>query len=235
MGKDRFVIVDILSTDFMFEVKRKSDGKEVKFSDEALVEIAAVKIENGRIIENFSTFMGVDGLDIDDICEDWDPDHFGITPYHLKGAPDCESVAKKLHCFVRDSIIIPDTIDSQEGWKKFAVKALSCGYCFNNSCVNMSDIMLAKRVKGAAEKNGKNFNEFTLLEMANYVKSTKNIAEIMADYNVFYPPYDSTDRMVVRNDCLSRAIAFARLFIAMAGDEIVSLKEYSEDEDGCPF
>ncbi len=235
MVKDRFAVVDILSTDFMFEVKRKSDGSEVKFSDEALVEIAAVKIENGRIVENFSTFIGIDGLDLDDICEDWDPDHFGITPDHLKGAPDCESVAQKLHWFVRDSIIIPDTIDSQEGWKKFAVKALACGYCFNNSCINMSDIMLAKRVKGAVEKNGKNFNKITLLEMANYVKSTKNIAEIMADYGVYYPPYDSTDRMVVRNDCLSRAIAFARLFIAMAGDEIVSLKEYSEDEDGCPF
>lgn len=235
MGKDKFVIVDILSTDFMFEVKRKSDGREFKFSDEAFVEIAAVKIENGRIVGHFSTFIGIDVLDLDDISEDWEPDHFGITSDHLKGAPDLESIAQKLRRFAMGCIIIPDTISSQEGWRKFAKKALACGYCFNNVCVNMSDIMLAKRVKCAAEKNGKNFNEIALLEMANYVKSTKNIAEIMADYGVYYPPYDSTDRMVVRNDCLSRAIAFARLFIAMAGDEIVSLKEYSEDEDGCPF
>lgn len=235
MGKDKFVVVDILSTDFMFEVKRKSDGREVKFSDEALVEIAAVKIENGRIVGHFSTFIDIDGLDLDDICGDWEPDHFGITPDHLKGAPDLESVDQKLRRFAMGCIIIPDTINSQEGWRKFTKKALACGYCFNNVCVNMSDIILAKRVTEAVEGSGKNFNELALLEMANYVKSTKNIAEIMADYNVFYPPYDTTDRMVVRNDCLSRAIAFARLFIAMAGDEIVTLKEYSESDDGCPF
>ena len=181
MGKDKFVVVDILSTDFMFEVKRKSDGREVKFSDEALVEIAAVKIENGRIVGHFSTFIDIDGLDLDDICGDWEPDHFGITPDHLKGAPDLESVDQKLRRFAMGCIIIPDTINSQEGWRKFTKKALACGYCFNNVCVNMSDIILAKRVT--------DFNELALLEMANYVKSTKNIAEIMADYNVFYPPF----------------------------------------------
>lgn len=30
-------------------------------------------------------------------------------------------------------------------------------------------------------------------------------------------------------------MSFTRLFIAMAGDEIVTLKEYSESDDGCPF
>ena len=41
--------------------------------------------------------------------------------------------------------------------------------------------------------------------------------------------------MVVRDDCLSRAIASARLFIAMAGDEIVLLKEVEEGNSSCPF
>ena len=236
MDNDKFVIVDILSIEFgSFGFRRISDGKSIRFSDNTLLEVAAVQIENGKIVKNFSTFIAVDGLDLDTIVEDWEPDRLGITPDHLKGAPNFEAVAEKLHWFVRDSIIITNPGNSEECWRKFKIKALACGYFFNNITFNMGDIIFARHVMRSVEESGKNFNEIALLEMANYVKTTKNIPEIMDEFNIYYPPYDKTDRAIERNDCLSRAIAFANLFLVMQGYEILSLKQNCKDDDEKPF
>ena len=232
---NKFVIIDFLSIEFSLDgIMRKSDEKGLEVSASELVQVAAVKVENGKIVKNFTTFIAPDWIDVDNICSHWEPDNFGITLDHLKGAPDAQSVIKQLISFAGDSIIIPSTVNSSFEWRKFKTRALACGYVFNNITIEMSNLILAKQTIQLLSAH-KNLDTLTALGMANYLGNRKNTSEIMEEYGIDYPPYWDTDRMVVRDDCLSRAIASARLFIAMAGDEIVLLKEVEEGNSSCPF
>lgn len=207
-----YVITGFATIDgFYDKIKRKV----VRLAKEEIIEVSAVKIEKGKIKEYFNSFVSIDGYDAHNIEFDGfrQPSYYADAE-HLIGAPNFEYIAKRLFDFIGQSVIVNTLFVIKEGFEIFKEKAQSLGYVFNNTTLDIDDIYTAKILKDMIEESGEKFENLTVLQLAQKMKTDKNIwTEIFADNDIFFDPDSNEDDFKGRNDPLSWALAFARFFI----------------------
>lgn len=207
-----YVIMGFATIDgFYDKIKRRV----VNLAKDEIIEVSAVKIENGKLKEYFNSFISIDGYDAHNIeFEGFRQLSYYADALHLIGAPNFEYIAKRLFDFIGQSIIINTVFTSNEAFKIFKEKAQSFGYVFNNSTISIDDIYTAKILKDMIEESSEKFENLTVLQLAQKMKTDKNIwTEIFADNDIFFDPDSEVNELKGRNDPLSWALAFARLFI----------------------
>ena len=139
---------------------------------------------------------------------------------HLIGAPNFEYIAKRLFDFIGQSIIINTLFTIKEAFKIFKEKAQSFGYVFNNNTLDIDDIYTAKILKDMIEEGSEKFENLKILQLAQLLKTDKNIwTEIFADNDIFFDPDSEVNELKGRNDPLSWALAFASFFIKLSDCE----------------
>lgn len=126
-----YVIMGFATIDgFYDKIKRRV----VNLAKDEIIEVSAVKIENGKLKEYFNSFISIDGYDAHNIeFEGFRQLSYYADALHLIGAPNFEYIAKRLFDFIGQSIIINTVFTSNEAFKIFKEKAQSFGYVFNNS------------------------------------------------------------------------------------------------------
>lgn len=207
-----YVIMGFATIDgFYDKIKRRV----VRLAKEEIIEVSAVKIKKGKIKEYFNSFVSIDGYDAHNIeFDDFRQLSYYVDAEHLIGAPSFENIAERLFDFVGQSIIINTLFTIKEAFKIFKEKAQSFGYVFNNPTLDIDDIYTAKILKDMIEESSEKFENLTVLQLAQKMKTDKNIwTEIFADNDIFFDPDSNEDDFKGRNDPLSWALAFARFFI----------------------
>lgn len=207
-----YVIMGFATIDGFYDKIKK---RVVRLAKEEIIEVSAVKIEKGKIKEYFNSFVSIDGYDAHNIeFEGFRQLSYYADALHLIGAPNFEYIAKRLFDFVGQSIIINTVFTSNEAFKIFKEKAQSFGYVFNNPTSDIDDIYTAKILKDMIEESSEKFENLTVLQLAQKMKTDKNIwTEIFADNDIFFDPDSEVNELKGRNDPLSWALAFARFFI----------------------
>ena len=192
---------------------------DITLQREAIVEVAAVKIEKGKIQGHYHSFVAIDDYNAQDIefCSS-DTSVYNLNNEHLIGAPSFQKVVEKLSDYVDDSILIIYSSSPyvHNPFTIFKDSAKACGYFFNNPTISMGDIYNAKRLQKAVKENGIKFENASTLQIAQMLACKgATWGDIFSDYGIFFNPdcEDSYDRD--RNDPLSWALAFAKLFITL--------------------
>lgn len=213
-----YVIMGFATIDgFYDKIKRKV----VNLAKDEIIEVSAVKIENGKLKEYFNSFISIDGYDAHNIeFEGFRQLSYYADALHLIGAPNFEYISKRLFDFIGQSIIVNTSFITKEAFKIFKEKAQSLGYVFNNNTLDIDDIYTAKILKDMIEESSEKFENLTVLQLAQKMKTDKNIwTEIFADNDIFFDPDSNEDDFKGRNDPLSWALAFASFFIKLSDCE----------------
>ena len=230
--KNTYVTVEFTVLDWVSGELTDSKSRErLKFTCAPIVEIAAVKIKNGKICEHYTNFIGLDGLKAENLYDDGDcMGRFGITPAHLIGAPSLKEAVEKFFDFTEDSIILVrhKTSSYNTPFDFFQMYAKSYGLFFNNPVFAMADIVQAAKVKEMFEDGEQDIEHTDILHIAEKLNHLNFWTDTFADYDIFFNP-NSKESDKARNDPLSWALAFARLFIAITDFENDALEEVKDD------
>lgn len=230
-GEEKYVVIEFAVIRQLWDTAKKST---ILLSNDEIIEIAAVKIEHGKIKGHFHSFVSKDGIDANQIDFDDIPSKsFYASAQHLIGAPSFNEVAEKIHKYTEDCTLIvrnPFAI-SNSPFATFKNKAASVGIFFNNPIINISHIATATQLKNSAAKKEINLNSADVLQIAQLLASDKCLwSDIFAEYEIYFVPDGDGNEYTGRNDPLSWALAFARLFIAIATKECLL-----ECDDELPF
>ena len=235
--KNSYVMVEFTVLDWVSGDLLDNKIKErLNFTCPPIVEIAAVKILNGKICEHYTNFIGLDGLNAENLSDDGDcMSRYGITPAHLIGAPSLKNAVEKFYNFTQDCIILVrhKTSSYNTSFDIFQMYAKSFGYIFNNPVFGMTDIVQAAKIKEMFEDKEQNIDYTDILCIAKNLGHAHFWTDTFADYDIFFNP-DSKESDKARNDPLSWALAFARLFIAITDCENDALEEV-KDDTSLPF
>lgn len=236
--KNSYVMVEFTVLDWVSSDLLDNKIKErLNFTCPPIVEIAAVKIQNGKICEHYTNFIGLDGLNAENLSDDGDcMSHFGITPAHLIGAPSLKNAVEKFYNFTQDCIILVrhKTASYNTPFDIFQMYAKSFGYIFNNPVFGMTNIVQAAKIKEMFEDKEQNIDYTDILCIAKNLGHAHFWTDTFADYDIFFNPDSKESFDKGRNDPLSWAIAFARLFIAITDFENNAIEEI-KDDNACPF
>lgn len=229
--EEKYVILEFAVVRQLWDTVKKS---AIFLSNDEIIEIAAVKIEHGKIKGHYHSFVSIDEINADQIDFDDIPSKsFYASAQHLIGAPSFNEVAERIRKYTEDCILIvrnPFSI-SNSPFATFKNKAKSMGIFFNNPIINISHIATAAQLKTVAEKNEINLNNADVLQIAKLLASDKCLwSDIFAEYEIYFDPDGDGNEYTGRNDPLSWALAFARLFIAIAAKECML-----ECDDELPF
>ena len=156
---------------------------------------------------------------------------YGITPAHLIGAPSLKNAVEKFYNFTQDCIILVrhKTSSYNTSFDIFQMYAKSFGYIFNNPVFGMTDIVQAAKIKEMFEDKEQNIDYTDILCIAKNLGHAHFWTDTFADYDIFFNPDSKESFDKGRDDPLSWAIAFARLFIAINDFEDNSLEEIKDD------
>lgn len=216
LNKQTFVVLEFATVSEFTDNVKKVD---VRLQREAIVEVAAVKIKKGKIQRHYHSFVAIDGYDAQNI--DFGDGNFGsynLNAEHLIGAPSFKDVADRLHNFIDDSLLIVNSLSLNRYNQFFLFKdyAQSLGHCFNNPTISLSNVLTASRLQKAVKENGVKFENASVLQIAQMLAYNKPTwADIFADYDIFFNPDSNEDYDKGRNDPLSWALSFAKLFIVL--------------------
>lgn len=192
---------------------------------ESIIEVAAVKIKKGEIVEHYSSFVAI---------ENYDPHDFelglmnhnskSITNLHLIGAPRFKSVCERLHEFSKDcDLVVRALTNFRDPFTRFKESAMNCGYLFNQPVWDIRDFLFASELRERIGDKTINMGEMTLPEIATEFKTNKSWAEIFDEYGIYL--FDK-ETLEIRGGSLSWALAFAQLLI-----EIIIKEEEWEEEN----
>ena len=179
-----------------------------------LVEVAAAKIENGKIVSHFSSFIAIDGYDAHDILFDGpNVESFGVTEDHLVGAPSFEEVAKRVCAYAQGCIpvALPRFSDTAG---MFLERAKQYGLAFDRPVREFQEVFPIRR-------------EF---------KEDTPLPEIFSAYDIFL--LDEELMPNARRDLLTWTLAYARLALALMDEEegeVEDLYETLFSEHGVTF
>ena len=221
--KDAYVTVEFTVPDWLSG--NLIDGKSkdrLNFSCSPIVEIAAVKIQNGKICKHYTHFIGLDGLETENLFDDGAClSYFGITPAHLIGAPSLKEAVKKFFNFAENCIILVrhKTSSYHTPFDLFQIYAKSYGYIFNNPVFGMTDLVKAAKIKELFEDKEQSIDCADILRIAENLDHSNFWTDTFAEYEIFFNPDSKEPFNKGRNDPLSWAIAFAELFIAITAGE----------------
>lgn len=239
LKKNTYVVVEFTVLDGgITDIYESKIKKGLHFGSSLLIEIAAVKIKRGKISEHYTNFIGIDGLQAENLSNQGDSDmsYYGLTPAHLIGAPSLQETVEKFYRFAQNCtiLVMRKAASYNTAFDIFQSYAKSFGYVFNNPVLSMLDIVQAAKLKELIDDKGKNIDYRDILQIAENLNYTGFWPDIFAEYDIFFNPdsKDSFDKG--RNDPLSWAIAFAQLFIAIADFEDDMLEEI-KDDNTCPF
>lgn len=214
--KDKtYVVLEFVTIDgYSSSIQTKRHKLEVHLSYPAIIEVAAVKTKDGKIIEHYSTFVGIDGCDARGLkLEEESPELDGITAEHLIGAPSLFDVADRLFKFIRGCTVITkfSDNDSRNPFNLLKNYMDSTGYIFNNPVISLNNIITAVKLKSLIECNDNN----TALDCYNFALELEN----KENYDDMVVDYLDIDIESIRQDSLSRALIMARLFLELTKDK----------------
>lgn len=208
-----YVVLEFVTIDgYYTEIETKKNKQEVHLNFPAIIEMAAVKIENGKIVDHYSTFVGIDGCNANDLkFEEESPELYGITAEHLIGAPSFYDASVRLFEFIRGCALITKFSKNDSRNQLHLIKRYMepAGYVFNNPVLSLNNIITAIQIKD-------NLSEFTdektgldYFKIALELENKESFADMVANYL-------DIDLDSCRQDSLSRALVMARLFIEMS-------------------
>ncbi len=104
--KDRtYAVLEVVTIGYYNYIETKKNKFQVRLNFPTIIEMAAVKIKNGKIVGNYSTFVNIDGCDEYDLKFDNDPEFDGITAEHLIGTPSLNAALNDLFNFTEGRIV----------------------------------------------------------------------------------------------------------------------------------
>lgn len=210
--------------------------KRIHFGSPPIVEIAAVKVQKGKIAAHYTSFIGPDGADPENVSDDEGMMFYGITPAHLIGAPSLQEAAETFYRFAQDGIILVREKSSSYNvpFDLFRSHAKSFGYVFNHPVLSMSDIVQAAKIKELFADQAQSIGSADVLKIAQNLSRPGFWSDIFSEYGILFDPDGRDPFCRSRNDPLSWALAFARLFIAISGFDDGAPEEIVDDGT-CPF
>ncbi len=208
-----YAVLEFTTIDGFFSSIELKEGKtEVRLGFPTVIEVAAVKISGGKIIGHYSTFIGIDGCNPNDIRLDSDsPELYGITAEHLIGVPSLYDVCDNLLNNVNGCTLITRFPEKDSRNPLHIVKRYMepAGYVYNNPVVSINNIITAIMIKKilVADRAELSGTDAYCLALSLENKDC---------YNDLVAQYLDCDAESGRQDCLSRALIMARLFIALS-------------------
>lgn len=191
---ESYVILGFACADDIRGLKEKPDTPY-------LVEVAAAKIENRKIVSHFSSFIAVDGYDAHDICIDTpNMEAYGVMEDHLIGAPPFEEAAKRVCAFAEGCVpvAIPNFFDTAG---IFSERAKKYGLSFDRPVRQFRKTFPIRK-------------EF---------KDGTSTTEIFSEYEIFL--LDKDIMMNTRDDLLTWTLSYARLALALMDEEEGEIEE----------
>ncbi|MGN0813008.1 MAG: hypothetical protein ACI4MQ_05845 [Candidatus Coproplasma sp.] len=195
------------------EVIDKKTENRITLNRPSIVEIAAVKIEKGKIVEHYSTFVAPEGLTWGSykFIEDEDLDLKGVTTAHLIGASCLKDVIGRLFEFIEGSTVILRRYyicDKDSAYNLLKEHALSYGYLFNNPVIDINSVIRAGKLKEKLDLAEQ--NKPSALEIAKTLSEPESGDETLIAYDI---PFETERNVYVfnRDDSLGWALAIAQL------------------------
>lgn len=216
LNKQCFVVLTFATVSELHDLANDID---VTLQRDAIVEVAAVKIEKGFIQSHFHSFVGIAGYDARDIqfdCGNYGV--YGIRAEHLIGAPALKEVISRLHSYIGGSTLLVQstTINACNPFTVFKDSAKSYGYCFNNPTIELKNLSAAARLQSAVQSSGADLREASILHTANMLADkSETWIDIFAEYGIYFDPENADMGLRDRNDPLSWALIFAKLFVKL--------------------
>lgn len=211
-----YVVLEFVTVDGYFtDIETKKDKQEVNLSFPAIIEMAAVKIKSGEIVEHYSTFVGIDGCNAHDLKFDEDsPELDGISAEHLIGAPSFYDADVRLFEFIMGCTLITkySKNDSRNPINLLINYMKGTAYVFNNPVVSLNNIITAVKVKDCLQECSDEATGLDCYKIALELENKESYDDMVAGYLDIDP--DSA-----RHDSLSRALIMARLFIELIKDK----------------
>ena len=201
----------------------KRTSKNIILDTPQITEVAAVKIKNGQIQGHYHSFVSLEGYDVKEI--EFDDDRastFYADADYLIGAPALSIVAEQLHEYLKDSTIVlrSDAVFIRNVFDGFKARAQSLGLSFDNEVVIISDILAASKLKKAIEDSGESFENMNALQLSKFFQDGRGKwTDIFFDYDIIFDPDSEEPLLKSRDDPLSWALAFSKLFIALTADD----------------
>lgn len=223
LNKQNYVIIEFSSAESV-----KYQGKEIKFNQPSIIEIAMVKVQKGKITESRQRFIELDGYDMSKVeLDETDFNNHGVTATHLIGAHSLKEEISSIHYFLKDSVLIMRGHYIEREFKYLKAFAQSCGYEFNNSVINIVDLVMAFNMKLNITADG-----WDSLSPAELIKLFKldcdTWTDLFIDNNIAFDP----SREIIlncRDDSLSWALAIAQLYLNLYDELYPRLKAIDEE------
>ena len=217
------------------EIRCKRD-----LQNDAIIEVAAVKIQGGEIRGHFHSFVAIDEYEPKNIeFDDFNMFCYRATPNLLIGAPSIKDVMEQLKDYIGDSAVICFGGGKKgSGFELFKEIARNNGCVFDNAAVYPSDLYTMIKLKRELTENANKFEDMSVLQLAHTVnEKPEQWTDIFAEFNIYFNPEECKPyEHLGRDDPLSWALAFAQLYIniqeeeeALRDDFKVVLKPVDED------
>lgn len=233
LNKQTFVVLAFATVSNVSDTSKQVSTRLL--NREEIIEIAAVKIECGIIKNSFHSFIAIDGIDCHNLqFESGNYNSFRATPELLIGAPSFSDTIDRIYEFIGDSVIIDIHCGIIQPLQLFKDRASSMGYLINNPVVCMWHVHRAKVLQKRLNACGRRFENLSTLQIAQML-STNVVrwTNIFAEYDIYFNPEGKDFDDIGRDEPLSWALAFAKLFIALVEDDKGSALEPIDEQS--PF
>lgn len=196
-----------------------SKRRFTRLSRESIIEVAAVKVEDGEICGHYTTFVAVEDFDAREYelgC--FKPNAKGLTSLHLIGAPKFESVCEKLFAFTENCTLAVATL-SDSPYNDFAIfkdSAMNCGYVFNQPVIAINDLLYASEFRRRIGDKSFNPQNMTLPEISVMLKHKKSWKDMLEEKDIYLLDEETFQ---YRGGPLANALALAQLLIAIIAEE----------------
>ncbi len=176
-------------------------GENIRNIEPTIIEIAAVKIVGGRIVDIYNTYVGIAEYDPEFLDFDLTPEFRGVVPMRLLGAPTLENALKKLSEFIQDTTLILRADLPYEALETLKKCGERFGIKFNNKVLRIESIVQVAEVL----RECRNLGDTNIMEIASKMREPCEWKTIFDEYLVAFG----------RDDCLGYALAFAELIIQL--------------------
>lgn len=223
LNKQTFVVIEFSSAE---SIKLQDTGKEIKFNQPNIIEIAMAKVEKG-IVESRQRFVAIEGYDMRNIeLDDMDFNNHGIVAAHLIGAKSLKEQLSSIYYFIKDSVLIMRGQYIESEFKYLKAFAQSCGYDFNNPVINIADLIMAYNMKLNISAD-----KWDTLSPTEIVKHFKMDCDTWTDVFINNDVAFDPSREIIsncRDDSLSWALAIAQLYVNLYEDLYLDLQQVDE-------
>ena len=144
---DKNFIVGAIITSDPFSDSRAPDLNKVM-----PIELGAVKVKDGEIVDTFSSFIGKeDCISRGIFLDEWASARTGITDFHIMNAPKAQKVFAAFKVFVADNKIIVRNVADRRSLANFMLKY--CGgtqnenVCIYEETLTRGNAVLAEKLK----------------------------------------------------------------------------------------